>query len=95
MEVIRECYQTPKVTYNTPSHVLVIIVINHMLGDFSTEHAVALHTGNITEAHGHLIVREDWDKKESKQSITTANQILVVATKQIVQEFFLMMTYNL
>ncbi len=37
MEVVKGQYQQPKVSYNTPSHVLAIMVINHMLDDFSTE----------------------------------------------------------
>ena len=67
MEIVRGQYQQPKVTYNTPSHVLAIMVIDDVLDDFSTEQAVALYfedLADITEARDHLITREDWDEED-------------------------------
>ena len=49
IEVVRGQYQHPKVTYNTPSHVLAIMVIDDVLDDFTTEQAVALYFEDLTD----------------------------------------------
>jgi hypothetical protein len=90
MKVIRGQYQQPKVSYNTPYHVFVIMVINDMLDDFSTEQAVALYFDDIndlTEARDHLIDREDWDEEETKKNITMVDQALVVTTKEMSKNY--------
>ena len=98
MEVVNGQYQQPKVSYNTPSHVLAIMVIDDMLDDFSTEQAVALYfedLKDLAEARDHLIDREEWDEEKTKKNISSVDQDLVVATKEIIQELFPMMTFNL
>ena len=98
MEVVKGQYQQPKISYNTPSHVLAIMVIDDVLDDFSTEQAVALYfedLKDLAEARDHLIDREEWDEEETKKNISSVDQDLVVATKEIIQELFPMMTFNL
>ena len=98
MELIRGQCQQPKVFYNTPSHVLVTMVIDDVHDDFSTEQAVALYFNDINdimEAQDHLRDREDWGKEETKKNIAMVNQATDVATKEIVPELFPMMAFNL
>ncbi len=98
MEVVKGQYQHPKITCTTPSHVLAIMVIDDVLDDLTTEHAVALYfddTEDLTKAKDHLITREDWNEEEITKNITMADQTLVVTTKEIVQELFPLMTFKL
>ena len=74
------------------------MVIDDVLDDFSTEQAVALYfedLKDLVEARGHLIDREEWDEEETKKNTSSVDQDLVVAIKEIIQELFPMMTFNL
>ncbi len=98
MEVVKGQYQHQNVTYTTLSHVLAIMVIEDVVDDFPTEQEVALYfedTEDLTEARDHLITREDWNEEEITKNITMADQTLITTTKEIIQELFPLMTFEL
>ncbi len=73
----------------------MIIVIDDLLDDFSTEQAVAHYfddTHDVTDALEHLIIREEKDKREHHNFWPSTSHF---HHKEIVQDLFPKMTYNL